>query len=382
MPLTKNTLNMKNRFYFMVMAVVGLMTACSSDEMETDRLVKDENLSSETTSYEMASTLLEAFKFSATRSPEDATNEYNYPNYYGGMHIDDTGKLNILIKGDLKKHKNTFIQIMGSDNAIFSSCENSYSELKDILQEIYNEIIKNPAIQNNFSYAKLNDANNNIVVGLEVCETNNINDFKNLIVNDSSIIFEWAQGEKEEESLKGGDLVYAYYDSNLLTPATMGYRAKLGTTVGWVTAAHAFTTGDYVYNLSGTKIGQCENSVYSWKIDAAFCTSTNSNYAPISSDPTTPGVIVSGMSVKLRGGKTQSTGKITNSSTVYKTTRDIVLNDVAFADYSSQGGDSGAAVISTSDGKIVGIHHGHDGNNNRVVIKEENIELLLGTYLY
>lgn len=372
---------MKNVFYITAIAVVGTMAACSSENIdESFYKGKNEVISSEKTSYEMASTLLKAFKFSATRTPENATKEYKYPDYYGGMHIDSDGKLNILIKGNVNEYRNVLTQTMGSDNAIFSSCEYSYRELKEILQEIYNRVMNSPTVLNNFSYAKLDDVNNTIVVGLKVYDENKVNDFKKLIVNNSSIIFEWAPENKKEESLKGGDLVYSY-EANLLTPATMGYRAKLGTTLGWVTAAHAYGIGDFVYNLSATKIGQCEKSVYSWKIDAAFCISTVSSYAPISSDPTTPGVIVAGMKVKLRGGKTQSTGEITNSSTVYTTPSNILLNDVAFASYSSQGGDSGAAVISTSDGKIVGIHHGFS-NNNKIVIKEENIELLLGTYLY
>lgn len=362
-----------------VLLAIG-MVACTS---EFENKLEQKNVDpTEDTAYSMASNLLETFRFSAIRSLDKMNSnvEYNYPNYYGGMFIKD-GRLSIFVKGDVSENKGILMKGIGSSNVTFISCLYSYSELKGVLEHIYNGLVSNKKVLDNFVVAKLDDFNNRVVVGLKDCSQDKIMEFKNSIADFPSIVYELGIEGAKEESLEAGDLVYSYGTSGLI-PATMGYRAKLMSQVGWVTAAHAFTLGDYVYNNSATKIGQCESSSYGWMIDAAFCVSTNSSYNPVSYDPTTSGEIVAGMSVRLRGGKTYTSGVITNSSTVCTTASGVILNDVAFGSYSSVGGDSGSSLIST-DGRIIGIHHGYvNGGSDKVVIKESNIRSILGVSIY
>lgn len=364
-----------------VLFAIG-MIACTSelDDVSKKRDVKTMVIKDD--AYSLASNLLGTFRFSASRSIDEMESnvEYNYPDYYGGMYIKD-GKLNVLVKGDIEMNKNILMKKVGSSNVAFSSCVYSYSELRRVLDDIYKNLVNNEGVSSNFVAAKLDDFNNRIVVELKDCSQGGIAEFKKTVADFPSVVYGQGIEEAREEALEAGDLVYSYGTGGLI-PATMGYRAKLISQVGWITAAHAFTQGDYVYNNSAVKIAQCESSNYGWTVDAAFCVSTNSSYNPVNYDSTTPGEIVAGMFIRLRGGYTYTSGVVTNSSTVCTTASGVILSDVAFGSYSSVGGDSGSSIIST-DGRIVGIHHGFvNGGSDRVIIKETNIRNSLGVSIF
>lgn len=370
--------------YFMSFIAVFCMAACSDslDEPSKDVMKSQKN------SYDLAVKLLGSFKSSVSRS---LSNDLMYPDYYGGMYIDEFGVLNILVKDELSLTRSVVTNIIDSEDVILHSCLYSYSELRDVLKciDTYNLENLDSEVCKNFKSAKLDDRNNRIVIELRDCSSDRVLDFKNSVINSPMIVFEQSLNEPVEHSLRSGSPVY-WNRNGVLYQATMGYRAMLSGVVGWVTAAHAFQQGESVYNISSQQVGMCRKHVYQGSVDAAFCQSLGGDSTPelglvggaSLSSSTTP--IVVGMPVTMYGSKTGSNwGSITNSSMSLPTESGVYLSDVAMASYYSEGGDSGAPIVYSQNGinYVVGIHHGKYGGEP-IVIKESNIRSQLGAIIY
>lgn len=376
---------MKKTFVYLISFVAVLcMTACSDVLDEPS----NEVVNSEKSSYDLAVKLLDSFKNSVSRSLDD---DLVYPDYYGGMYIDEFGDLNVLVKDEVSSTRSVVTNIIDSENVVLHPCLYSYSELLYVLKciDTYNLGNLDSEIYKNFKAAKLDDVNNRIIVELRDCSNDKILAFKSNVIDSPIIVFEQTANEPIEHSLRSGSPVY--WDKNgVLYQATMGYRAILNGVVGWVTAAHAFQQGKPVYNISFQQIGMCRKHVYQGSIDAAFCQSLSGNYTPelgliggasLSSSTTS---IVVGMSVNMYGSKTGATwGSITNSSMSFTAENGAYLSDVAMASYYSEGGDSGAPIVYNQNGinYVVGIHHGKYGGEP-IVIKESNIRSQLGAVIY
>lgn len=235
----------------------------------------------------------------------------------------------------------------------------------------------------------MDERNNTIVVELKDCNESNIAEFKREVADSPVVIFNQSATKSVEHSLKAGDAVYLMKDD--FYQATCGYRAMLNNNIGWVTVAHSFSQGQSVYNSARQVIGMCSKSLYQGTVDAAFCRSTDANYAPVNNLPggaslsTSTVNLISGMDVALYGGKTivASAGVITDLVFSFNTESNIYLTDVALGDYWAQDGDSGGPIVHSQNGVnyVVGIHHGLYGNS-AVIIKESNIRSSLGAVRY
>lgn len=377
------------KIFILIFAIVFYMTACTEDILnESSNEISKELVNSREKAYDLAVKVIDSFKSSVSRSLSE---ELIYPDYYGGMYIDESGVLNVLVKDEVNNTRSVVTRVVGSEDVVLHSCLYSYSELLHTLKciDAYNLANPDSEVYKNFKAAKLDDINNKVVVELRDCSNDKISAFKNNVVDSPIIVFEQTTNEPVEHGLRSGSPVY--WDKNgSLFQATMGYRAMLNNVVGWVTAAHAYKQGQSVYNLSKQEVGRCKNHVYQGSTDAAFCQSLDSGYAPelgliggaSLSKSTAP--IVVGMAVNLYGSVTGvSVGSIANSSFSFTTESGIYLSDVAVSDYYSEGGDSGGPIVYTQNGinYIVGIHHGKYGGDP-IVIKESNIRSQLGAAIY
>ncbi len=71
-------------------------------------------------------------------SEQMATNSDVYPDYYGGSYIEEgTGKLVVLVKGEMSEYKSEIEQLTEeSSNVLYKSCEVSYNEMQDMIEAI------------------------------------------------------------------------------------------------------------------------------------------------------------------------------------------------------------------------------------------------------
>lgn len=114
---------MKKTFVYLISFVAVLcMTACSDVLDEPS----NEVVNSEKSSYDLAVKLLDSFKNSVSRSLDD---DLVYPDYYGGMYIDEFGDLNVLVKDGVSSTRSVVTNIIDSENVVLHPCLYSYSEL-------------------------------------------------------------------------------------------------------------------------------------------------------------------------------------------------------------------------------------------------------------
>lgn len=367
---------MKNILLSLVILLVfGLaVSSCSSDDV----LQKENNeqpiviRKSSTKAHEVGMRLLESFGMTRTRS----LSVNDYPDYYGGSYINEDGKLVVFLKGEVKNAKATLIKLIGDNDIIYIKGNYSYTELNNVLTKIslFIDSKKNPQIADNIKYYYLNDFENNVVVELDRSNEMEIKEFKSEVANFSGIVFKQCTREFQDHSLSPG--------SSIGTPkgtASMGYRATRFNTDGFVTAGHAYNTGDPAY-YNNTLIGSCDFSIQGGSVDAAFISITNFSIVPNNGNLIGEEYnIWAGDNVtKLGETIAQSEGYIT-STNANVNAGGISYTDMGEATYLSASGDSGGPVYLTNSKKVIGIHKGSTAFTS-IFVKVDNIASKLNAH--
>lgn len=329
------------------------ISSCSSEEIIQDKLpealitTKDNN----SKAHESGRKLLEFFGISKTRSLNDS----EYPDYYGGGFINEQGKLVVFLKGELDTIKSILTNAIGENDIIYKKGNYSYTELKDVLRKIssFIDYNKESLIADNIKYYYLDDFKNNIVVELNIHGENETKLFQKEVTNFTGIVFKQCTREFKNHALSPGSSI-----GTLNGNATMGYRATRYNSDGFVTAGHAYDTGDPAY-YNGVHIGNCDYSIQGGSVDAAFISITDFSNVPSNGDLTGEEYYFwAGESVtKLGQTISKSEGYITSTSANVNA-EGISYTDMGEATYLSAPGDSGGPVYLTSGRKIIGIHKG------------------------
>lgn len=315
-----------------------------------------------------------------------------YPDYVGGFYINKDNELVIQIVNNKipRKEESSYLiydkMINVSKTSIIENVNYSYNELLEIKNKIedyyrinnstqtyaiYNNTytpIESFTLGENVSSIYIDEINNTVVVSLYKCTDEEIEKFKETIIDSSAITFKQDNGYTKEHN-PGGPLPAS-------NTCSLGYRARVTSntsTVGIMTAAHCSQTGGEVGHVIMNNNGSLFGTVWSWQesgpIDAAFIAtpssvsitnrlnrnSSNNGLGPILSTTVVRNLTV-GQWVGKVGIKTNYTvGKITSNSVSVSGHYDFIG-----ADYESDGGDSGGIVFSgsTSDYKTAGIHSG------------------------
>lgn len=179
-------------------------------------------------------------------------------------------------------------------------------------------------------------------------------------------------------------------NSNGTSYASVGFRAKIGKTVGIVTAGHAVKLNEVAY-IGGTAVGKCTISKQGGTADAAFvktysnCTPTNylvgSTYV-LSTQTSQPGA---GTIINFRGSVSGVKDGVIVSTNATDTFNGYSYTNLTTATYTSTKGDSGGIIytyISSKDIRYtVGIHLGRIGNT-RYYSKADNVLSTLGASRY
>ncbi len=316
--------------------------------------------------------------------------ESDYPDYYGGAYINNDGNLVVNLVDNSNGNNQDIEKRIGTDAFIPKSCKYSYkmlTRIMDSLNTYKHQNLKNP-ICNNFNSYSLLDDQNIIVVYLDNYNQEQIDAFKQQVLDSPAIEFKKAESKFSSEiSVNPGSKIH-HFDKY----GSVGYRAKLNGEIGFVTAGHLVDVNgmiddnDYYYAI-------CRAHKQSGSVDASFCEITDSSYTPtntlngtsntLSTTISEPGVGTVINKIGYSGGQTSGTILSTNASATDE--YGVTYTNLTSADYTSAAGDSGGIIYSyissTNTRLTLGIHKGASGST-RYYIKANKINSALGTSRY
>lgn len=272
---------MRRFFYLIAIAILGMMFACTSDDLDyqTDVDPNDKEVLHEKELLKYTNNLNNSFA-SSTRSTDK---KLIYPDYFGGMYVNDEREITILIKSNEKSVFSDLTQRMGTNSYIVKHCDFSYNELQGLFDEI-TELWLNPSNDHLFDDVSLvsfgiNDITNRVQFDLLDCSEANIQKFKRTIKDSPMLSFEKANGKLKLTSTTNPITPGTRIENAKGFGASVGYRAMKSGMEGFLTVGHFVKKGDKV-KLNGKEIGVCEASEFSGNLDAAWIKVTNKEYSP------------------------------------------------------------------------------------------------------
>lgn len=302
--------------------------------------------------------------------------------------------MEILVKGNIEQAKRFVNQnLYVTSDIVYVPCKYSYSELTNIMSKINRYISNTPTFIKKYVVgAALIDGENKVIVYLNNCDVQTINDFRTTISDHPAIVFELANIPRTIEatsySLDAGGRIN--FNSNGTSYASVGFRAKIGNTVGIVTAGHAVKLNEVAY-IGGTAVGKCTISKQGGTTDAAFvktysnCTPTNyleGSTSVLSTHTSQPGA---GTFINFRGSVSGVKDGVIVSTNASDTFNGYSYTNLTTATYASTDGDSGGIIytyISSKDIRYtLGIHLGRIGNT-RFYSQADNVLSTLGASRY
>ena len=312
---------------------------------------------------------------------------HEFPNYYGGSYIDDEGALVVEIVGDLGNAKQDLALRIDDSNVKYREVKWSYNTLLGVLslikeakeQNAYNEYVAN------IQACGINLQENTVIVYMKEINANNILMFKERISTIEAVQFEKSLGQcKNDVSVMAGSGIWR---------GSVAYRAKLGSTVGVVTAAHVVGEGQYMRTESDIAFAKSIAAQNSGSVDASFCEIKNDLYEPSNTIAYESGATLSTIvSSATKGDVVFMVGKNTGLSVGW--VQDINYADsfpsgyftgLTLASYTSQDGDSGGLVyhISGSYRATIGVNKGHQTSTDYgIFCKATDVNAALGIVRY
>lgn len=206
--------------------------------------------------------------------PKNKKGENIYPDYYGGIYINDNDDLvlqiikkNIPDEASLEYNKYKEILSINKD-IIIEYVNNSYNDLENEIAKIAVNIDNTDVI----SYY-IDILNNNIVIEVET-SIEKLQNIKNNISNSKLITFK--NGEKNVAYLSPGEKITL---TNLTDGGcAWGYRARKGTQFGMITAAHCYDLDEFSSPITLNNFGKIVNWKKSGSVDATFIVPNNPSY--------------------------------------------------------------------------------------------------------
>lgn len=383
-------------------AFLSLMAACSSDlDFREDQFdIENQNIKMDEKSILKYVNNLNSSFLSNTRSDEG--DQFSYPDYYGGIYVDDDRNIIVLSKKEESSVRDDLTRRMTTNKYLIKECDYSYNELQAAFEELTNFWLNddNDEIFNSVSLVSfgINDITNRLQIDLLDCSDVNIQKFKQMIMDNPMLSFRKANSKiVMTASVYPGSQIANGKGSS----ASVGYRAMKSGVEGFLTVGHFVRVGDIV-KMNGVEIGKCEASQFSGNLDAAWCKATN-GYTPSRTTKmgtdlstgtiSTPAV---GTYVNMEGFKSVlQRNKVTqatiNGTFTYEdelgNEKKIKVSNLTQASYYCQKGDSGG-VVYTDDGSLAGIQSGGSDPLNATQFavsyfgKARYIQSALGIYLY
>lgn len=353
--------------------------------------------------------------FITTRSSGQAE---KYPNYYGGGYISDKDELVVLVRqGFNKESVKTEIQNRSkSSSIVIKECNYSFNdlmELNDNLSKLYCEN-DNLVKRLHWFSVGISPEKNRISVCLFDCSDENIQNFKSEVSDSQMIIFEkidaFSNDVEVEEiadsvvhnqrattktNVHAGSLISrigkATSNGKIITATlkgSVGFRAMVGNTHGFITAAHCAPEVNMKFNWGNSTdyLGTVSQIAKAQKVDAAFVTVDFDKYYPTNVTQWSKTVYqskylvtnnfmnsIANQSMVVEGQATQKSIKVkviklhnTQTTTGFGTDGKPVsypIAEVVCAEFvnpadTTKSGDSGGIVYTETGAYLGGIHIG------------------------
>lgn len=376
---------------------VGIALSACTNNAEEILITNESNAENElidaNVSRELYGKLLDYLK-SVTRTTNIAE-----PEYYGGAYFSEN-KLHVLLTD--KQFAPDFL--LDNPNAIIELCEYSQQELNyimDVIDDFKNVPYGISPIADNLIRWQINTIDNRVEVFLKQCTNSTIREFKNLIIDSPALVFYEADNncnlwEKTKinylseiltratvNAYPGMAITAAPSGATMGNPGSLGYKAKIGTTVGFIISGHVAAKNDIIARQLSTGqnvMGICQDSRHEngGNIDAAFCVLTSSSFSLVNYIKNNTSLVLTpsiydkatvGTDAYLAGANTSSSGKIVNMRvSTTDEEKQITITQQVLASYYGIDGDSGGLVYTMDAGKyyILGIHHSSDRNSTNV----------------
>ena len=307
-----------------------------------------------------------------------------YPDYYGGMYINDNQRLVVQIVNNnvpalTNSSYQTYNNIMNDDNVVIEYVNYSYNELNNINDSITEYFSNNISSDISISRNYIDVYANKVIVELSNNTSLEQQKFKDKVSDSELIVFR--HGERSINALNSGQGMY--YDGDLL--CTLGFRAKRNGKSGFVTAGHCvqmFSEGSQYYSY-----GKIAKNAYKFgtPADAAFIENSSvtnnlqypisTRYPAITSLKTMiyPQNLVAGTLVGMNGAVSHGkTGKITQANVTHYVTDTYTLQPVqiknqVMTDIKGSPGDSGGVVFTIDlNPRVVGVVQAMKGGTDEM----------------
>lgn len=182
----------------MVCLLLLALAACQMQQKQ-DKTFTAENLPKDTTECEIrqplsASELAQRLEKSfATEVTPNYVGEKNYPDYYGGIFLDQNQFLIVLVKGNGEFYRPELERRAGGSNFIIRPCDYSMNELLEVYDELNRYLTAHQAFCTDtlhyYGHGIRTDLNR-ISVHLGDCSPASISKFKATVMDDDRLIFE------------------------------------------------------------------------------------------------------------------------------------------------------------------------------------------------
>lgn len=377
-------------FLFVISFICILFIVSCDNEKSNNRVSDNEKISIEEEQVKSSIAAKEARELMQVIENEPGTRSSGsaYPDYFGGIYLDDNFDLVLVIVDDNpEKYRSMAETKVKNVKLNLQKGEFSMNELKEIQGKL-DDFFHNSApksIMDNLISASLKIKLNRIVIEFMDISPTKIDEFKKAFMDSPAIIY--TQGIErltDVASIKPGSEI----KGPGIIKGSVGYRAmNSANQVGIVCSGHVFTIVNQSANVNGVNVGNVANTKNSGNIDAAFVRITNSNYQPSNIVDVTEQELISetapfeGEKATLRGiNGTYSNGKVIDVSIGAPGPGGTYLSDqIRIGPAPTTNGDSGG--IAYTGFFILGVIKGVAGGNT-YVSKAHNINSTFGLTTY
>ena len=209
-------------------------------------------------------------------------NAKDYPDYYGGSYISDSGDYVILVAGSIDRSQKALGDVLPNHNYEIRQVQNSYKKMTETLEHLDSSRVADDEVMKNVAGYWIGERENHIFVELIEYNDKEIEFFKEKILNSNLIKFKEGkilEGEVNVVARPGRTLTWrrvghTNYDCSI------GFRARRNGVNGFVTTAHGATWSTNndlrIANLNNGRVRIPQNGrIRNALIDAAFCEPVN-----------------------------------------------------------------------------------------------------------
>lgn len=169
---------------------MGLLSCTSISTKVSTQNEPTSQVNTEAKALETLSKLIEGLKQSAICGATSI-----YPDYYGGCFINDQKQLVVLVT-DENGQAQIKSMTENAGNLVLKPCKFSYNQLKQAMDELNDYQTKNDNdISNNFLLYYLSESQNAVIVEMQECTPEKIEEFKKNVSDSPAIQFKQAKGK-------------------------------------------------------------------------------------------------------------------------------------------------------------------------------------------